>query len=72
MDDFKATLKRMHKLASTWVVFIASALAAFWLQMSPDDQAVLLDVFPALKLIAPGIGFAAFVVARGWPQSPKE
>lgn len=72
MDDFKATLKRMHKLASTWVVFIASALAAFWLQMSPAEQLAVLEVFPALKLVGPGIGFAAFVVARGWPQSPRE
>lgn len=72
MDEFKTTLKRMHKLASTWVVFLASAMAAFWLQMSPDDQALLIEAFPALKLLAPGIGFAAFVVARGWPQPPKE
>ena len=69
---FRANLKRMHTYLSTWVAFLASAAAAYWLQLAPADQAAILDAFPALRLVAPALGFAAFVVARGIPQIPKD
>lgn len=72
MEDFIAELKRIPKYFSTWVAFLASAAAAYWLQLSPDDQQAILSAVPALKLVGPAIGFAAFVVARGLPQAPKE
>ena len=71
MDNtFSANLRRMHRYFSTWIAFLGSAAAAYWLQLSPADQAAILDAFPALRLAAPGVGFLAFIVARGVPQFP--
>lgn len=70
MDQFLTNLNRMHRYFSTWVAFLATAAAAYWLQMSPAEQQAILDAFPALKLLGPAIGFTAFVIARGIPQFP--
>ncbi|MEO8296329.1 MAG: hypothetical protein ABI574_00835 [Burkholderiales bacterium] len=72
MKEFLAELRLMHKYLSTWVAFLASAAAAYWLQLSADDQQAFLAAFPLLKVVGPAAGFAAFVIARGWPQIPKD
>lgn len=71
-DTFASNLRRMPTYFSTWVAFLASAAAAYWLQLAPDDQQAILAAFPAMKLAAPVLGFIAFAVARGIPQPPKE
>lgn len=69
-NTFGANVRRLPAYFSTWVAFIGSAAAAYWLQLTPADQQAVLDAFPALKLVAPAIGFAAFCIARGIPQFP--
>jgi len=71
MGQFIDNLKRLHTKISTYVALLASAAAAFWLQLTPEDQQAILASFPALKLIGPAVSFVAFVVARGIPQLPK-
>lgn len=71
-STFTQNLKRIHTYFSTWVAFLATCAAAYWLQLTPADQQAILDAFPALKLVAPAVGFVAFVIARGLPQIPKE
>lgn len=70
--EFKAELKRLHTYLSTWVAFIASAAAAYWLQLSPAEQGQILDAIPHGRILAPALAFAAFCVARGLPQGPKQ
>lgn len=67
---FADHLRLMPRYFSTWVVFLISSAAAYWLQMSPDDQQAVLEALPALRLVAPALGFVAFVIARGIPQFP--
>jgi len=69
---FLSNLLRLHTYFSTWVAFLASAAAAYWLQLAPADQQAILAAYPALKLAAPVLGFIAFAVARGLPQPPKD
>lgn len=71
MKTFKSNLAALWKHLSTHVALIASCAAAYWLQMSPDEQREVLALFPALKWLGPLIAFVAFVLAKGVPQPPK-
>lgn len=57
---------------STWVAFMASSAAAYWLDMTPEQQAALLAAYPALKLGAPAVSFLAFMLAKALVQPPPK
>lgn len=57
---------------STWVAFIASCAATYWLSQPPEVQNALLAAYPAFKLQAPTVSFIAFLIARNWPQKPQK
>ena len=57
--------------ASTLVVTGLMAVVAYWLQLSPEDQAKLLLAYPWLKVVTPAAGWVMFVIARVWPQSSE-
>lgn len=67
-----AALKELHTFHSTYVMYFLSGLLAYWLQLSPEDQAAVFAVFPALKVVAPFLGLVAFMVARGLPASEEK
>lgn len=71
MDEFKANLKALHTWASTWVVFLLTTVAAYWITLPVDVQSQVLAAFPVLKYVALAVGFIAFAVARATPQTPK-
>ena len=70
--EFKAELKRVHTYWSTRVAFIASTLAAFWLQLPPESQSAIMDAIPFGRVIIPVVVFGAFYVARATPQAPRQ
>ena len=61
----------MYRHYSTYVVTVITAVFAYWLQLPLDQQAAILDQFPTLKMIAPGIGFISFMISRCIPQSQQ-
>lgn len=67
-NEFKANLLSVYKMLSFWVVAIATGLASYWLQMSPEDRQALLDTYPVLSKLAPVITMFAWVYARAKPQ----
>jgi len=62
-------LSNLLKFNSTRVVLALTALAAYWLQLSPADQAAYMASYPWLKHAAPLIALASFVWARVTPQA---
>ena len=62
-------LANLLKFNSTRVVLIITALAAYWLQLSPAEQAAYMASYPWLKHAAPLIALASFVWARVTPQA---
>ena len=72
MDEFKANLKTLHKLASTWVVFIITTGAAFWITLPLETQVQMQNDFPILKYGMLAVAFFSFAVARATPQAPKD
>lgn len=68
MSTFAKNFARLYRHYSTYVALFASGAAAYWLQLSAAEQAALLNLVPALKVLAPVASFAAFLVARGMPQ----
>jgi len=62
-------LANVLKFNSTRVVLIITALAAYWLQLSPAEQAAYMASYPWLKHAAPLIALASFVWARVTPQA---
>lgn len=62
-------LANLLKFNSTRVVLIITALAAYWLQLSPAEQAAYMASYPWLKHAAPVIALASFVWARVTPQA---
>lgn len=68
MPSFKDNLSQLYRHYSTYVAFFASSAAAYWLQLSAEEQVALLSVAPALKFLAPIASFGAFLIARGLPQ----
>lgn len=62
-------LSNLLKFNSTRVVLVMTALAAYWLQLSPADQAAYMASYPWLKHAAPVIALASFVWARVTPQA---
>ena len=71
MDEFKANLKNLYKFASTWVVFIITTAAAFWITLPLETQVQMQQDFPLLKYGMLIMAFVSFAVARATPQSPK-
>ena len=39
MNEFNANLKNLYKLASTWVVFIVTTAATYWISLPIETQA---------------------------------
>lgn len=71
MISWKEVLTRY----STWVVFIVTGIAYYWLQLPAAEQAALQAAYPWLKHAAPLAALVAFLVARAKaqpPQPPKE
>jgi hypothetical protein len=66
MNDTMTTIIKSY---STYVVTVISAVIAYWLQLSPEEQAALIATYPALKVLAPLFGWIAFVIARVIPQN---
>lgn len=64
-----ANLSNVLKFNSTRVVLVLAALAAYWLQLDPIEQAKYMADYPWLKHAAPLIGVASFVWARVTPQA---
>lgn len=63
-----SNLKQLHTYLSTWVVFGITTLAAWWLQVPPEQQHALMADNPALRWLVPLAAFGAFCIARGLPQ----
>lgn len=72
MGEFKANLKTLHKLLSTWVVFVITTGAAFWITLPLETQVQMQQDFPILKYGMLAMAFLSFAVARATPQTPKE
>lgn len=70
----KDNLKALPTNYTTYVVAVLMAVAGYWLQMSPTEQAELIGAYPWLKHAAPVLGLVAFLGARVWPQGkpPQE
>lgn len=68
IDKLKANLAIAHKMASMWVMTLASTAAAIWLGLDAAQQAAVLQALPIPPWSVPlGVGaFGAF--ARVWPQ----
>jgi len=62
-------LANVLKFNSTRVVLILAALAAYWLQLDPAEQARYMASYPWLKHAAPLIAVVSFVWARVTPQA---
>lgn len=62
-------LANVLKFNSTRVVLVIAALAAYWLQLDPAEQARYMASYPWLKHAAPLIAVASFVWARVTPQA---
>jgi hypothetical protein len=62
-------LSNVLKFNSTRVVLVMTALAAYWLQLDPAEQAAYMASYPWLKHAAPLIALASFVWARVTPQA---
>lgn len=67
-SEFRKNFKSLHKMLSAWVVGIASLAAAYWLQLSPEDQQALLAEYPKMIKAAPFFTMAAWMWARSKPQ----
>lgn len=61
-------LANVLKFNSTRVVLVITALAAYWLQLDPAQQAAYIATYPWLKHAAPLIALGSFVWARVMPQ----
>lgn len=68
MADLSSNLKALPTRYTTWVVVVVTAVAAYWLQLAPAEQAELLAAYPWLEHLAPLAALVSFVVARIWPQ----
>lgn len=71
MTDFKQNIRSLYRHYSTYVAFIASSAAGYWLHLDPAAQDALLGSYPSLKLVAPTVSFVAFMIARGLPQKTE-
>jgi hypothetical protein len=69
---FAEAMKKLPTYASTWVAFLMSAGAAYWLQMDPTAQQSVLSAVPGATVGGPLGSFVLFAVARGLPQSTPE
>lgn len=63
-------LKQLHMFYSTYVTWVLMGIAAWYLQLSVDQQQSIMAALPWLKVVGPLLGLVAFLVARGWPQPP--
>lgn len=68
MDEFKKTLREIHRLFSFWVAAIGAAVVAAWQLMPANLMTDLFSAYPALKAVAPVLWLGGFVVARAMPQ----
>ena len=71
MDEFQANFKASLKHFSTYVAFIASGFAAWWLQQDLATQQAIIDAIPYGKLVAPSFSFGVFMLAKAWPQKTE-
>jgi len=69
VEEFKTNLKELHKLLSTWVVFLLTTSAAFWVSLPLTTQNEILTQFPMLKYVVLAVGFVSFAIARAAPQA---
>lgn len=61
-------LCKLHRMMSFWIVAIASAAAAYWLQLDKAAQDELISQYPTLAKLGPLITLVAWVFARIIPQ----
>lgn len=62
------TTKEMLSKYSTWVAGLLAAIASYWFQLTPAEQAALQAQFPILVKVTPLLGFVAWYIARGVKQ----
>lgn len=67
-EQLKTNLKRLPTNLTTYVVAVITGLAAWWLQLPPQEQANYLALYPWLKNVAPLAAVVSFVVAKVIPQ----
>ena len=65
--QIKARWNEVRKHYTVYFTAFCSLALAYWLQMSPEDQAAVFAVLPALKLVAPFAGFVGFMMLK-WPR----
>lgn len=70
MSALFAKLKLLHTFYSTYVTYLLMGIAAYWLQLSPDQQQSILASIPWLSWAGPLVGMVMFLIARGLPQKP--
>jgi len=68
MDEFKANLKNLYKMASAWVMFLLTSATAYWLTLPLETQVQMQQDFPVLKYGMLGAAFVSFAIARAAPQ----
>lgn len=66
--QFWKNLRKMHRMASFWVMTAASGAAAYWLQLTPEEQQKLIESYPFLIKASPLISAAAWIYARAKAQ----
>ena len=64
-------VRKLPKNYSSWVVFVVTGAAFWWLDLDAAEQARYLAEFPWLKYFAPAAAIIAFASARVAPQTPK-
>lgn len=67
-EKMLAALKTLHRLYSTWAVFLFNTALLYWLQLPVERQAELLARWPSMAVLVPISGFVAFALARIAPQ----
>lgn len=70
-DELKTNMTKLPTRYTTWVVALICSVAYYWLQLTPAEQAKLIDAYPWLSHAAPLSGLLAFLAARVWPQNGK-
>ncbi len=68
MGQISDNARLLSKAHTTKVALVISVAIGYWLQLSPEEQQKLIAAYPWLQHLAPLAAFAAFVIARVWPQ----
>lgn len=67
MTTLKQNLTKSVTNYSTYAILVFTALATYWMQLPPAEQASLIAAYPWLKHMAPLAGLVTFL-ARVLPQ----